>query len=63
VPLSTLTSTPYSLSLGATVDAKLVAYNFYGDSATSSIGSGANIVGVPDSAVSLASDPLITSAL
>jgi hypothetical protein len=58
-----LTSAPFSLSLGATVDVKLIAYNFYGDSAVSPIGNGANIVGVPDSPVLLRSNPLVTSAL
>jgi hypothetical protein len=63
VPLTTLTTSPYSLSLGATIDVKLVTYNFYGDSAFSSVGSGANIVGLPDAPVSLQNDPSVTSAL
>jgi hypothetical protein len=63
VPLTTLTTAPYSLSLGATVDVKLIAYNAYGDSAFSSVGTGANIVGLPDAPVSLQNDPSVTSAL
>jgi hypothetical protein len=42
--------------LGATVDAKLIAYNYYGDSGVSEIGGGANIVGVPESALNLANN-------
>lgn len=62
VQLSTLTSAPYSLSLGATVDAKVLAYNYYGNSGVSPVGSGANIVGVPDAPTLLQNDPQVTSA-
>ena len=61
MPLASLRSSPYNLSLGATVDAYIIAYNFYGDSAPSTVGSGANIVAVPDSPLNLVNDASITS--
>lgn len=61
VPLSSLTSAPYSLSLGATVDVKVVAFNFYGDSEQSDVGSGATIVLVPDSPTNLQNVQEITN--
>jgi hypothetical protein len=56
-----LTSAPYSLSLGATIDVKVIAYNFYGDSQYSITGSGATIVLVPDSPTMLRNLPAITN--
>ena len=61
MPLASLRSSPYNLSLGATVDAYIIAYNFYGDSTPSTVGSGANIVAVPDSPLNLVNDASITS--
>ena len=43
IPLSTLTAEPYLLTLGASVLVKVVAVNFYGESAFSSAGNGAVI--------------------
>ena len=43
VPLSSLTSSPFNLGLGASVTVQIVATNYYGDSATSDPGSGALI--------------------
>lgn len=54
IPQSTLTSAPYSLSLGDDVYARVVATNVIGSSTSSDTGSGANIITVPDAPVSLA---------
>lgn len=40
----------------------MIAYNYYGDSATSQVGSGAVIVLVPDAPISLINDPTITNS-
>jgi hypothetical protein len=53
IPFTTLRVAPFSLSQGATVDAKIIAINFYGESTPSEIGGGANIVGVPEAPVNL----------
>jgi hypothetical protein len=53
VPISVLILTPYSLSWGSNVHAKVIAYNVYGDSLTSEPGNEAIILTVPDSPVSL----------
>jgi len=58
-----LTSSPYSLTFGASIDAKIIASNVYGDSALSLSGNGATIVLVPDAPINLANNPSITSAL
>lgn len=60
IPLSTLIQAPYSLALGHTINAKLIAYNDYGTSLESSAGGGAVIVLVPDAPVSLANVPSLT---
>ena len=62
IPLSSLRSAPFSLTLGETVDTKVTAINFYGSSAVSDVGNGAQIVAVTDAVVNLQSDPLVTSA-
>jgi hypothetical protein len=49
VPLSVLTASPYDLNLGNAVYVTVIAYNMYGDSETSPVGSGAVIQLVPDS--------------
>jgi hypothetical protein len=61
VPLSSLTSSPYSLSLGATVDVKVIAYNSYGDSEYSEVGSGATVALVPDMPIDLENDLDVTN--
>lgn len=35
IPLTTLTAEPFSLQLGNSIYAKVIAYNLYGDSASS----------------------------
>jgi hypothetical protein len=57
-----LIAAPYSLTLGSTVDVKVIAYNIYGNSASSSVGNGATIVLVPSSPINLANNVTITSA-
>jgi len=48
VPLSILLGTPFDLSIGENVYAKLVASNIFGDSLESSAAGGAIIIGVPN---------------
>ena len=62
IPLASLTSAPYSLVQGNTVNAKVIAYNFYGPSTESDIGSGAIIVLVPQPPIGLANSPSVTTA-
>jgi hypothetical protein len=61
IPLDTLTSAPFSLTLGSNINAKLIAVNAYGDSSESSSGGGAVILLVPDAPVTLANDASITT--
>jgi hypothetical protein len=61
VPLSTLTSAPYSLSLGNDVNVKVIATNVKGDSPESLQGSGATIIEAPDAPVNLAEDTSLRS--
>jgi len=60
--LTRLRAAPYSLILGDTVDVKIAAINLYGTSGFSAIGTGAFIQLVPDAPLSLADNPVITSA-
>ncbi len=60
IPLSVLTALPYSLALGAAVNAKVVAYNAYGFSSTSAVGSGAIIQLVPSAPVTLSNNATLT---
>lgn len=57
-----LTAVPFNLVLGDSIDATVVATNIYGDSEISVVGSGGNIVYVPDAPISLEDEPLITTA-
>jgi hypothetical protein len=63
VPLDSLTAAPYSLTLGSSIDVKVIANNVYGDSDYSAVGSGAFIVLVPDAPENLANLPDITNVL
>ena len=49
VPITILRASPYSLSWGSSIYAKVVATNIYGNSAISLSGNGAVILTVPDS--------------
>jgi hypothetical protein len=53
VSLSVLTVAPYSLSLGTSLNVKIVATNSKGDSAESPQGSGAIIIAAPDAPVNV----------
>jgi len=53
VPLSKLTTTPFSLLKGYGIFIKVVATNAYGDSPSSPAGNGGLIVFVPDAPVEL----------
>lgn len=57
-----MTSEPFNLVLGDSIDVIVVAQNIYGDSTASAEGSGANIFLVPDAPINLADAPLITSS-
>jgi hypothetical protein len=54
VPVTTLTSSPFSLAWGSSVYAKLIATNIYGDSLESVEGNGAMITTTPDVPTSVA---------
>jgi len=62
IPLASLTASPYTLVQGNTVNAKVIAYNFYGPSTESDVGSGAIIVLVPQPPIGLANAPSVTTA-
>ena len=53
IPISQLRSTPFNLPWGTDVSAKIVAYNAYGDSQESEVGSGAVIVTYPSPPINL----------
>lgn len=62
IPLSVLTAAPFNLILGNSIDASVTATNIYGNSDPSMVGSGGNIVYVPDAPVSFQNVPSITTA-
>lgn len=62
IPLDTLTAAPFDLELGNVIYARVVAFNYYGDSASSPIGSGSVIQLVPDAPINLVNDPSVTSS-
>lgn len=53
IPLATIEAAPYSLVQGDEVYAKVIATNFYGDSAKSPSGNGALVQVVPSAPVNL----------
>ena len=53
IPLTTLTASPFSLSLGDSIDFKVLAMNAYGASGFSEVGGGALIQLVPDAPIGL----------
>ena len=57
-----LTSSPYDLTLGDSVYAKITAINYYGESDVSDAGNGATVLYVPSAPVGLANDLATTSA-
>lgn len=60
IPLATLTASPFSLALGDQINAKVIAYNAYGDSVESAVGGGAVIQLVPDAPINFVNVPSIT---
>ena len=56
IPVTSLRSPPFSLEWGASVYAKVVATNMYGDSLISDEGNGAIITTTPDRPLNLAED-------
>lgn len=56
IPLSTLTASPFALTAGEEVFAKIVATNVKGDSDDSLDGNGAVIITLPDAPINLAED-------
>ena len=48
VPLTTLYATPFELIKGDSIDVKVSAHNVYGESDLSPVGSGANVVTIPE---------------
>lgn len=57
-----MTAAPFNLELGNTIYAKVVAFNYYGDSQSSPEGSGSVIQLVPDAPVNLQNDLSFTSS-
>ena len=62
IPIASLISSPFNLTYGSSVYARVTAKNYYGSSITSMEANGAIIVGVPDSPLSLADNTAVTSA-
>jgi len=56
IPVTVLRSSPYNLQWGASVYAKIVATNIYGNSLVSDEGNGAIITTTPDHPLNLAED-------
>ncbi len=62
MPLDTLTAAPFNLILDSNIKVKVTAFNIYGPSITSAVGSGANIVLVPNAPINFANVPSVTKA-
>ena len=62
IPIATLTSSPFNLPWGSSVYAKVVATNIVNSSDVSNEGNGGIILTNPAAPVSLANNPLVTSA-
>lgn len=61
MPMSIMTQAPYSLSLGDSVYAKIVAINFYGEGIMSTSGNGATCVLPPTVPLYLTNDGTVTT--
>jgi len=57
-----LTTAPFNLTYGATVEVKVIAINSYGYSVSSVVGGSASIVNVPDQPIHLAVNTVVTTA-
>jgi hypothetical protein len=62
LPLTVLGDTPYSLVSGDSIFAKIVAINFYGESAASDGGNGAIIAATPFAPINLLDSVDVTTA-
>jgi hypothetical protein len=62
VPLATIRGAPFSLEFGDSIFAKVVAINYYGESASSDEGNNAIVLLVPDAPTNLQDNVAITSA-
>lgn len=62
IPLTTLYVSPFDLQLGDSIDVMISASNIYGTSPYSPVGSGAQVVTVPDAPENFANVPEITNA-
>lgn len=62
IPVTALRAAPYNLDWGASVHAKVIAINLYGDSAESDSGNGAIITTSPDPPTDLTEDYFLRTA-
>jgi hypothetical protein len=62
VPKSTLTTSPYNLPWGSSVQVKVTSENIYGISGTSAVGSGAILLTYPDTPLNFARDSVLNTA-
>ena len=62
IPLSVLMASPFNLKKGASISASVVAFNQVGDSGTSDVGNGAQVIvsTVPDAPINLARSATVT---
>jgi hypothetical protein len=61
IPLSDLYASPYNLAQGASIEATVLAINFYGSSLSSPVGSGGIIVVVPFAPTGLVNNSTATT--
>jgi hypothetical protein len=62
VPISQLTTAPFSLILGEHIHVKVSAINAYGESPLSSVGNGGYITFLPDPPTNFVNNPSITAS-
>jgi hypothetical protein len=53
IPLYVLTAAPFNLVLGNSIQVQIVAVNQFGNSSSSVVGSGVNVVVVPDAPINI----------
>lgn len=63
VPLVSLQVAPFNLAIGDVINAKVLAFNIYGNSQTSPIGGTGILVQIPDTPLSLKNNPNVTNVL
>jgi hypothetical protein len=62
VPIATVRAAPFSQPWGASIYAKVIATNIYGDSTTSSTGNGAVILTSPDAPINVGYNSALCSS-